>query len=208
MNESESSAEMHETQEDATPENGDPAAEHLRDAEETRTLSDEALLELKKKADERDLYREELLRAKAELDNFQRRMRRERPNWEDLAVRRVLSELLPVLDNFELAMSSATANSADTESLRQGVELIYQLLQKTLTDSGVEEIKAVDQTFDPEFHEAVWEEEVTDKETGEIIEVQQKGYLHNGVVIRPSRVKVAKNVKAQEDSSGDDKGTK
>jgi len=153
----------------------------------------EQLSELKKKADERDAYRNELLRAKADLDNFQKRMRRERPAWEEQAVRRFLRDLLPVADNLERALSHAPPTSGG--ELRQGVLITRQMLAQVLSDHGVVEIPAESVPFNPEVHEAVSEVEVTDKPTGMIVEVLEKGYKHRDAVLRPSRVNVARNVK-------------
>ncbi len=172
--------------------------------EEVRTLGPEELLELKRNADDRDLYLAELLRVKADLDNYQKRVRRERPNWEDHAVRRLLSEILPVVDNFQLALNSAVDGESTSESLLKGIELIYQLLEKTFEDNGVEEIKALDEMFDPKFHEAVVEVGVKGRKTGEVVAVEQKGYLYKGVVIRPSRVRVAKNIEGDEKRASSD----
>ena len=162
--------------------------------QEILALSADELLDLKQRADERDLFRDELLRAKAELDNHQKRVRRERPQWEDQAVRRLALALLPVLDNFQLALSSG---GGDESSIRQGVDMIYQLFSKSLEDFGIEEIAAEGAVFDPEFHEAIAMLPAEDGEDGPVedntvIDVQQRGYLFKGVVVRPSRVIVAK----------------
>jgi molecular chaperone GrpE len=159
------------------------------------------------KAQKADLLLAELLRAKADLDNFQKRVRRERQGWEAGAVRDFIRELLPVLDNFERALGSASGDGTDPTGLLQGVRIIYQMLQKTLSDHGVVEIEALDKPFDPDFHHAVAEIEVSDRETGEIVAVEQKGYVHGDVVVRPSLVRVAKKVvkdltKPADDSAG------
>ena len=172
--------------------------------EELGSMDTRELLDLKKRLDERDLLVGELLRTRADLDNYQKRVRRERPNWEDHAVRRFVADIIPVVDNFELALASAARESTDAESLRQGIQMIYQLLQKALADNGVEEIAPLGQPFDPEFHEAVAEEDVSDRRTGDVVGVQQNGYVHKGVVVRPARVVVARNV--EESRSGRDQG--
>ena len=174
------------------------------EVQELPELDGEALKELKKRAEERDAYRDELLRAKAELDNYQKRVRRERPNWEDHAVRQFLREILIVVDNFELAMGSDAPASSDAESsLRQGIQMIYQQLQKTLEASGVEEVEALGEFFNPEFHEAIAEVEVPDKETGCVVDVQMKGFLYKGVLVRPSRVLVARKRDEKEEQQED-----
>ena len=157
-------------------------------------MTGEDMQEWKKKADERDAYRNELLRAKAELDNFQKRVRRERPAWEDQAVRRFLRDLLPVSDNLERALThTAGAGYNPSSKLEEGVRLTFQILSRALVDHGVEEIPAQGEVFNPELHEAVAEVEVSDHPTGQILEVLEKGYRHKDAVLRPSRVNVARN---------------
>ncbi len=157
-------------------------------------MAGEDVQDWKKKADERDAYRNELLRAKAELDNFQKRVRRERPAWEDQAVRRFLRDLLPVSDNLERALTHTAGAGLDPSSkLEEGVRLTFQILCRVLVDHGVEEIPAQGEVFNPELHEAVAEVEVADHPTGRIVEVLEKGYRHKDAVLRPSRVNVARN---------------
>ena len=177
---------------------------------------------LMEKAAKADLYLNELLRVRADLDNYQKRVRRERPSWEATAVRGLLRDLLPVVDNFERALQSASEDStedstigdaepdadaavADPAGFADGVRMIRQMLHKVLDDHGVEEIEALHRPFDPEVHEAVFELPVPDRKTGDIIDVQQKGYVHREVVVRPSLVVVAKKVEpaAIEGSEGD-----
>ncbi|MEM7235557.1 MAG: nucleotide exchange factor GrpE [Planctomycetota bacterium] len=189
-----------------------PTVELPAELQEIVSMDASSLIEMKTKAEERDTYRDELLRAKAELDNHQKRVRRDRPVWEDQAVRRFVAELLPVLDNFELALSSS---NADSDALRTGVEMIQQLLQKVLTDHGVEEVPAAGEAFDPEVHEAVAMVQVPDTEPGKVFDVQQRGFSFKGVLIRPSRVMVAAESSEQrgeskpaeaEESAGEDEG--
>lgn len=172
------------------------ALEPTEDPPRAISLSPEDYEGLKKKADERDLYRNELLRAKADFENFQKRIRKERPAWEVQAVRRFLRDLLPVLDNFERALAKSGGKELNVDSLEEGVRLTHQILQQTLIDQGVEEILTEGETFNPEVHEAVAEAEVVDLPTGRIVEVLEKGYRHGNTVLRPSKVKVARRVES------------
>jgi molecular chaperone GrpE len=168
--------------------------------QETQPATGEALEELKKKADERDLYRNELLRAKADLENFQKRVRKERPAWEEQAVRRFLRDLLPVVDNLERALAHTGLESDVGGRLDEGVRLTQQMLRQVLIDHGVEEIEAQDRAFDPTLHEAVSAVEVSDRPTGQVVEVLEKGYRHRDVVLRPSRVNVSRSTEDAEQS--------
>ncbi|HLU48794.1 MAG TPA: nucleotide exchange factor GrpE, partial [Planctomycetota bacterium] len=193
-NANESSAELEATSHDATgPESGPsgegerrPAAGEEREstpAAALRALGDEELVAIEQRAGERDLYRDELLRARADLENYQKRVRRERPQWEDHAVRRLVADLLPVIDNFERALS-ARDESQGGDAFAEGVRLIHQMLLKALSDHGVEEIPALGESFDPELHEAVAVEETQEGRDHQIVDVQLKGYVHKGVVVR------------------------
>lgn len=178
------------------PETGPRGGDGRRDAEDVSSQPTSGELEeLRKRAEERDAYRTELLRAKADLDNFQKRVRRERPGWEDQAVRRFLRDLLPVADNLERALAHSGAGASGT--LDAGVRMTLQMLEQVLRDHGVEEIPARGETFNPEIHEAVAEVEVAHLPTGAVAEVLEKGYKHRDAVLRPSRVNVARNAGAE-----------
>ncbi|HEU5395207.1 MAG TPA: nucleotide exchange factor GrpE, partial [Candidatus Methylomirabilis sp.] len=125
--------------------------------------------------------------------NYQKRVRKDRAGWEALAVRRFIADLLPVVDNFERALAALDEEDTSRTGFEQGVRLTHQLLRQVLADHGVEEIPAQGELFNPELHEAVVEEEVAGRPTGEVLEVFQKGYRHGDALLRPSKVKVAKN---------------
>lgn len=104
-----------------------------------------------------------------------------------MQTKKIVSELLAVADNFERALASVDKN----ESFVKGMEMIFNQLIGVMTKAGVEEIKALGEDFDPNFHNAVMAEESSEYESGKVTEVLQKGYILNGKVIRPSMVKVA-----------------
>jgi molecular chaperone GrpE len=164
------------------------------------SVSAEEYDDLKKKAEERERYWNELLRTKADFENFQKRVRKERPGWEEQAVRRFILDLLPVFDNFERALEHAS-DSASAEGFERGVLLTHQMMERVLHDHGVEEVRAEGETFNPEFHEAVTQVEVVDRPTGTIAEVLEKGYHHRKTLLRPSKVSVATNVGDTEPSA-------
>ena len=149
--------------------------------------------DLKKKAEERERYLNELRRTKADFDNFQKRVRKERPGWEEQAVRRFILDLLPVFDNFERALE-VVGDAASAEGFEQGVLLTHQMMERVLHDHGVEEVLAEGETFNPELHEAMSQVEVVDRPTGAVAEVLEKGYRHRNTLLRPSKVIVATNV--------------
>ncbi|MCZ6691130.1 MAG: nucleotide exchange factor GrpE [Planctomycetota bacterium] len=149
---------------------------------------------LRKKADERDLFLERLQRVQAEYVNYQKRSKREKSELGDRSVREFLTELLPLLDDFEGA--ARTMEKAESTSVAKGVEILRDRLWKILSDRGVTEIETEGKTFDPKVHEAVAQELSPDAVEGEILEVYQRGYAFKEWVIRASRVKIARRGEA------------
>lgn len=129
----------------------------------------------------------------ADFENFRRNTEKERSIWVSSAQARVLTDLLTVVDNFERAISElGGAVLTESERVRlHGFELIYKELGAVLNRYGVTEIP-VNIPFDPEKHEALVQIDVSDKTTGQIVAVLQKGYLFKDTVLRPAKVSVAK----------------
>lgn len=126
-------------------------------------------------------------RLMAEFDNFKKRSSKERETLYNSLISDIVTSILPVVDNLEKAVSAPT----EDESYKQGVEMVYKQLIDTLSNLGVEEIKTVGETFNPEYHEAV--SSVQDDALGEkeIKEEFRKGYKIGTKVIRHSMVVVA-----------------
>ncbi len=143
-------------------------------------------------AAENEQLREALRRHKADFDNFRRRTLKEKEELRDAAKEALLGTLLPVLDNFDLALQSART-AQDADSVRQGVEMVAQQLMSTLQSEGLERVDLLGQPFDPTLAEALTVEERDDVPDGQIIEVLRPAYRYKGRVIRPALVKVAKN---------------
>lgn len=126
-------------------------------------------------------------RLMAEFDNYKKRSAKERDSLYHSLISDIVTSLLPVVDNLEKAVASAT----EDENYKHGVEMVYKQFMDTLSNLGVEEIKTVGETFNPEYHEAV--SSVQDDELGEkeIKEEYRKGYKIGNKVIRHSMVVVA-----------------
>ncbi len=139
---------------------------------------------------ERDEYRDLLLRTSAEFDNYRKRVERERREMAQHAASEVVEGLLPILDDFERALSAP--GGAEPEAYRQGVELIYRQLVDFLAKRGVRPFEAVGARFDPHVHEAVIYEERPGHEDGEVVEEIRRGYMQGERLLRPAMVKVAK----------------
>ncbi len=147
-------------------------------------------LEEKKKL--ADGYYEQLLRLRAEFDNFRRRSDKEKQTHLQWGKEEMLLKQIDLLDVLAQACRSAR-DSDNVESIRKGVEMIYAEFEKMLKSEGVTEIGAPGEDFDPELHEAVEKVEGPQPDNT-ILEVVQKGYMYNSRVIRPAKVKVIKHV--------------
>lgn len=133
---------------------------------------------------------DDLRRLKAEFENFRKRTQRDQSATRASASSALVTRLLPVLDNFELAISSAE-QSQDFEKMLKGVEMVFGELREVLRSEGVAEIAAEGTPFDPKRHEAVVAVEAEDVEPGTVVGVVRTGYELQGKVLRPAMVKVA-----------------
>lgn len=128
-----------------------------------------------------------LQRLQADFINFRNRSSKEREKIRFLTIKEIMAGLLPIIDNFERALTS----HQEENELKKGVDMIYRQLMNFLEKLGVEVIPAVGQPFDHNLHEALMQEEDEQYESGMIIEELEKGYILNDNVIRPAKVKVA-----------------
>lgn len=131
---------------------------------------------------------EKYLRLAADFQNYKRRVENEKKEIYSYANESIVCELLNVLDNFERALESM---SDKDETLLEGIKMIYKQLSDILSKSGLKEIEAINNEFDPNFHHAVMKEPSDTVQSNKVIDVFQKGYTFNGKVIRPSMVKVS-----------------
>jgi molecular chaperone GrpE len=177
------------------PSNIDPATE--AGAGPTEPLTPEEIVELQAKAAKADEHWDRLLRLTADMDNYRKRAARDRDDAVRNAQERILSKLLPVVDNFEMAMQAAgTAEGASIDSLKSGVQMILSQVKGILTESGVEEIDAAGKPFDPNLHEAVSQVESADVEEGAVLQQLRKGYKMRDRLMRAATVVVAKKPSA------------
>ena len=135
-------------------------------------------------------WRERAIRATADLENFRKRMEREKREARCYANQALLEELLPVLDNFQMGLQAA---STDSDSMiYRGMEMVKKQLDEFLAGQGVEEISAEGESFDPAMHEAVSQEECADLEEGMILRVVRRGYRMSERLLRPANVVVSR----------------
>ena len=136
---------------------------------------------------ERDETRDTLLRRQAEFENFRKRTERERLEQSQYASMEVVGDLLPILDDFERAL---TADSNSPEYAK-GIQMIYQRMAESLKKTGLEPIEAVSKPFDPHLHQAIERVETNDAPDNTVLGEFQRGYQFKGKLLRPSMVRVA-----------------
>ena len=168
-----------------------------------RTSESEELAQMKA---ELNKYKDVALRSVADLDNYRKRMAREKDDAIRYANAGFLERLIPILDNFELGLQAAKA-AGNQSAVLAGMSMVSKQLQDFLSGCGVETIDATGQHFDPNSHEAIaqeWNEEVPE---GFVIRQLRKGYRLKDRLIRPANVIVSKGAPVSENSTTADAGT-
>ena len=163
------------------------AEEGKENKEEEKLVSEKEYLELK----------DRLLRLAAEFDNYKKRTAKENENAKLLGKAELMRKLLPTLDEFELALSVSSKENKEIK----GFEMIFSNLLDALKSEGLEVIET-NGKYDPYKHEIILTKE-SDKEEGSILEVVRKGYMLNGILLRPATVIVAKAKSGTSGEAGD-----
>lgn len=160
-----------------------------------KKLTSSKINSLKKKLEKvetgRDEFKDQLLRKAAEFDNYKKRTENEISKLISRANAGLITELLPVLDDFERFLNTGHEGD-DIKTMSDGIEIIYRSLVKLLEKQGVERIEAVGQEFDPEKHEALMQVENDEHPSNTVVEEHLKGYVMNDRVLRHSQVLVSK----------------
>ncbi|MSU58648.1 MAG: nucleotide exchange factor GrpE [Pedosphaera sp.] len=160
---------------------------------EPHALAPAELEELKTRAAKADENWDRLLRTMADFENFKKRAARERQDAARFANESLIQKLIPVLDNFDMALSAAQTNPAGgAPSLSAGVAMIQQQFRAALAEAGVEEVDAAGKPFDPNLHEAVSQQESAEVPDGHVLQQLRKGYKLRDRLLRPATVVVAK----------------
>lgn len=147
---------------------------------------DQKINELQQLADENE---EKYLRLYAEFENYKRRIQKENEINKTYQAQRVLTDILPAIDNIERALQ-IEGDDETFKSLQKGVQMAHESLINALKDNGLEVIKTEGEAFDPNIHQAVVQDDNPDFKSGEITQELQKGYKLKDRVLRPSMVKV------------------
>lgn len=179
-------AENEEVTEVEETEAKDAEVEDTVDTDEEMHAEETELTQLKKQLQEEE---NKYFRVLADYDNFKRRSTQEKEAIQKYQSQRVLTSILPVLDNFERALS-VEAKTDEAKSMMEGMDMIYRSLVDTLKSEGLIEIESLDKEFDPNFHQAVMTDKDEEKPSGVVLEEMQKGYILKDRVLRPAMVKV------------------
>jgi molecular chaperone GrpE len=173
---------------DAKDEEKEPEAKEKSLAKMTKPELLEKIEELQEESKKNfDLY----LRSQADIENIKKRNKKDKEDWIRYSNETLIKEMLPVIDNLEKAISHAQ-NENSFDALKEGVKLTLKGFMDTLTKSGLEEVKAQGEPFDPSYHQAVSQQEDNNVEVGIILEELQRGYTLNERLIRPAMVVVSK----------------
>lgn len=170
----------------SSEENQTTQTEDMVEIETEEAVEETKEEQLQKQLDEAE---DRYLRLRADFDNFRRRANLDKEAQEKYRAQKLVTELLPVLDNFERALQ-VTPEHEETKSLLQGIEMVYKTLVSALEKEGVEPIETVGKPFDPTIHQAVMTESDESAEPNFVLAELQKGYKLKDRVIRPSMVKV------------------
>ena len=138
-----------------------------------------------------DEEKNKALRALADSDNYKKRINREKEDYLKYAISSFVEDIIPVMDNLELALEHGRKNTA-CKDLVQGVEMTLNIFKETLEKNNLVQVGLVGEEFNPEFHEALGQEERDDLDHGSVCMVMQKGYVLNDRLLRPAKVMVSK----------------
>ena len=170
-------------EEDTQPEIASPIEESELPSREK--LEDQ-LIGMEHKVEE---YKNQFLRAKAEIDNLRKRTEREKSDAIKYGTSQLLTDLLPVVDSLIHGLQSLESQDSCAKNMREGMSLTLDLLHKVLVKHGVEVIDPQSgDCFNPEFHEAMSIQKILTAKANTIVQVMQKGYRLNGRVLRAARV--------------------
>ena len=185
---------------DAVPEGSEntDAQNVVKDLEEALSISKNKIEQLEKELKD---YEDRLLRKAAEFENYKRRTENDQLNLIKYSAENFIVKLLPVIDDFERSLQHLD-NTKDIESLKQGIQLIYDKFMKILSDQGVEKINAVGKPFDVQFHEAMLQRKEKGVEPHTVLDEIEKGYMYKDRVIRHSKVIVSEDTNEEPETSG------
>jgi len=147
---------------------------------------------------ERDEFQDKYLRNLAEMDNFRKRVSKEKEDYQRFVLGEFLMGLLEIYDNFERALRAHTVDDSP-KAIISGIQMIFKQLRELLRKYQVEELDPHDRAFDPNYHQALSREEREGINDPMVVEVYQKGFLYNDKLLRPALVRVAVPSREEDD---------
>ena len=171
--------------------------EEVNTEETAETTVEEAVEEAVEELDaaqlkvELDELNQRFLRTAADFENYKRRTALEKDDLLKYSNAKIIGEILPVLDNFQLALKT-TSDNKEVQNVVKGVDMIYRQLLQVLEQAGMSKIEAVGHTFDPNLHEAIMQVDDDSVPEDTVVEELRAGYMLKERVIRPSMVKVSR----------------
>jgi molecular chaperone GrpE len=196
-----------------TPQNTEPTSDNANDESEIEEVEPTKVTDSPEdnpdSTDQKDLdpieeaqkdaahWKDLAARNQAELDNYRKRMAREKSDAIKFANASLLSELLPVIDSFQMGLSAAINEDPDS-IISKGMEMVQKQLEEFLTSQGAVLISSVGQEFDPNLHEAISQESSDEVPSGHVISEIRKGFTLNDRLLRAANVIVSKGPQAEE----------
>ncbi|MBT3014985.1 MAG: nucleotide exchange factor GrpE [Candidatus Thiodiazotropha sp. (ex Clathrolucina costata)] len=174
---------------EAEPESEHETTEEVDNFQEDQQELTKLLEDARAKADD---HWDQLMRTRAELENFRKRNQRDLENAHKFALEKFSMDLLQVWDSLELGHQAAQDELVDVDKLREGTELTLKLLVDVMQKHGIEQVDPDGEPFNPEFHQAMSIQERDDVAPNTVVAVVQKGYLLNSRLLRPAMVMVSK----------------
>ena len=188
--------EKEEKKTDLTGKDEGAVSEEHKKKKKKDEAKDEAIEELNKSLQEKEevikSLQEKLLYFQAEFENFKKLKNKEKQDTLKFGNEVLIKDLLPVIDNLERALEHAL-KTEDFKGIHEGIKIVLNEFLKVLDKAGLEPVEALGKKFDPNFHEAFFQEERDDLKPETVISEHQKGYVLNGRLIRPSMVSISKN---------------
>ena len=169
-------------------------AEEKKELTPMEQLQEQIRLKDEEIANQKDTF----LREKAELENFKKRLTKEKDDFVQFANERLLQELIQIEDNLERALE---VPNATLESLKEGVEMIQKQFSTFLKNQKVEPIEAIGKPFDPTLHEVLNQQESEEHEENTVIEQYSRGYTLKGRILRPTKVVISKKPDEKKEDS-------
>ncbi len=184
----------------------DEMAGDLGGAQEQPVPNDEDQLRIQVLEEQLERTKDQMIRALAEAENARKRAQKEREDASKFAVSKFSRDVLSVADNLRRALDSVQADMVEAlpqiKNLIDGIEATERELLRVFEMNGIKKTNPIDELFDPNFHEVMFEAPMPDKENGTIIQVIEPGYILNGRILRPARVGIAKSEISAQQSPG------